>query len=116
MQDTMTRTEELHSIFWDMYKDAHGFRPRHVDTTGWTEAEFNQEFEQLSRMIQHNECERKISEENAAHEFEMRVQSIIACGAEDRDMAMRWIHESEQTRGDNDYLAYTLGLPYRYFK
>jgi hypothetical protein len=29
---------------------------------------------------------------------------------------MRWIHESEQTRGDNDYLAYTLGLPYRYFK
>jgi hypothetical protein len=46
----------------------------------------------------------------------MRVQSIIACGAEDRDMAMRWIHEAEQTRGDNDYLAYTLGLPYRYFK
>jgi hypothetical protein len=31
-------------------------------------------------------------------------------------MAMRWIHEAEQTRGDNDYLAYTLGLPYRYFK
>jgi hypothetical protein len=28
---------------------------------------------------------------------------------------MRWIHEAEETNGDNDYLAWTLGLPYRYF-
>ena len=44
MFETMTRTEELQSIFWDLYKEAHGFRPRHVDTTGWTEEQFNVEF------------------------------------------------------------------------
>jgi len=30
-------------------------------------------------------------------------------------MALRWIHEAEDTGGDNEYLCYTLGLPYRYF-
>jgi len=113
--EAMTLTEELHSIFWDMYKDAHGFRPRHVDTTAWTEAEFNEEFEHLSRMIQDNECERKIAEHEAAHAFEMRVQSILACGAKDRAMALRWIHEAEGSNGDDEFLCYLVGLPYRYF-
>ena len=116
MQDTMTREEELHSICWDMYKDAHGFRPRHVDTTGWTEATFTQEFEYLQEVIAKNERERKIAEHEACHAFEMRVQSIIACGAKDREMALRWIHEAEGTTGDDQFLCYTLGLPYRYFK
>jgi hypothetical protein len=37
-------------------------------------------------------------------------------GAKDRATAMRWIHEAEDTQGDDDYLAYTLGLPYQYFR
>ena len=48
MQDTLTRTEELQCIFWDMYKDAYNFRPRHIDTSTWTEAQFEAEFEQLA--------------------------------------------------------------------
>ncbi len=115
MQDTMTREEELHSIFWDMYKDAHGFRPRHVDTTGWTELAFTQEFEYLQGVIVKNEQERKIAEHEACHAFEMRVQSILACGAKDREMALRWIHEAEGSNGDDEFLCYLMGLPYRYF-
>jgi hypothetical protein len=46
----------------------------------------------------------------------MRVQSVLACGAKDRAMALRWIHEAEGTTGDDEFLCYTLGLPYRYFK
>ena len=116
MQDTMTRQEELHSIYWDMYKDAYGIRPRGIDTSSWTEYAFEVEFEHLALTIEANEAQRKIAEHEACHAFELRMQSILACGAKDREMALRWIHEAEGTGGDNDYLAWTLGLPYRYFK
>jgi hypothetical protein len=36
-------------------------------------------------------------------------------GAKDREMAMRWIHEAEGSNGDDEYLCFLLGLPYRYF-
>ena len=40
---------------------------------------------------------------------------LIGMGAKDYAMALRWIHEAEETNGDDSYLAWTLGLPYRYF-
>jgi len=115
MQDTMTRQEELQSIYWDMYKDAHGIRPRGIDTSDWTELAFNEEFEYLTKMIQDNHTLSEAAEGKAAHQFEMRVQTVIACGAKDREMAMRWIHEAEGSNGDDEYLCYLIGLPYRYF-
>jgi len=113
--ETMTRMEELQSIFWDMYKDAHGFRPRGIDTSAWDESQFNTEFDYLEQVIGENERNRKIAEHQAAHAFEMRVQSILACGAKDREMALRWIHEAEGSNGDDEFLCYLMGLPYRYF-
>ena len=115
MQDTLTRTEELQCIFWDMYKDAYNFRPRHIDTSTWTEAQFEAEFEQLAQVIQREAILRDNSEARASHEFEMRMLDLLRSGAKDRQMAMRWVHEAEETGGDDEYLCYTLGLPYRYF-
>jgi len=114
--EAMTRREELHSIFWDMYKDAYGFRPRGIDTSAWDEATFNAEFDYLQDLIGKNEQERRIAEHEACHAFEMRMLSLLASGAKDREMAMRWIHEAEGSNGDDEFLCYTLGLPYRYFK
>ena len=113
--ETMTRREELESIFWDMHKDAYGFRPRGISTHLWDEAKFNREFDFLSTVIQDNELLRQAAEEKAAHAFEMRVQTIIACGARDRAMALRWIHEAEGSNGDDEFLCYLVGLPYGYF-
>ena len=114
--ETMTRREELECIFWDMYKDAHGVRPRGVDTAAWDEATFEAEFDYLQDLIARNEQERKLAEHEAAHAFEMRVLSILACGAKDRDMALRWIHEAEGSNGDDEFLCYLVGLPYGYFR
>ena len=113
--ETMTRREELQSIYWDMHKDAYGVRPRCIDTSAWTEEEFNTEFDHLVQVIKDNEHQRVAAEEKAAHAFEMRVQTIMACGAKDRDMALRWIHEAEGSNGDDEFLCYLVGLPYRYF-
>ena len=113
--EEMTELEQAQSTFWDMYKDAHGFRPRHIDTSSWTLEQFEQEFAELSEVMKANDIQQGIEEAIAIEKFERRVAEMINIGAKDIDMAMRWIHEAEDTQGDNDYLAWTLGLPYRYF-
>jgi len=114
--EELTQLEQAQSIYWDMYKDAYGVRPRGVDTSGWTLADFDAEFEGLRVAIEAEDKARKEAESTATVVFEQRIQSLIDAGANDRATAMRWIHEAEDTQGDDEYLCYTLGLPYQYFR
>ena len=113
--EEMTVLEQYACTYWDMYKDAYGVRPRGIDTSAWTEEQFEAEFVSLSRTIDANYKEQLEQEERAMHDFEMRMLGLLQTGARDREMALRWIHEAEGTGGDDEYLCYTLGLPYRYF-
>ena len=113
--EEMSTLEQYACQYWDMYKDAYGCRPRGIDTTDWTETEFEAEFVQLGKTIDANYTEQLAQEEVAKHDFEMRMLSLLQTGAKDREMAMRWIHEAEGSNGDDEYLCYLLGLPYRYF-
>ena len=113
--EEMSVVEQYACTFWDMYKDAHGFRPRHIDTSTWTEAQFEQEFAELAEVMKSNEAQREQAEAIATHEFEMRMMDLMRSGAKDRAMAMRWVHEAEGSNGDDEYLCYLVGLPYRYF-
>ena len=56
--ETMTRREELESIYWDMYKDAHGIRPRHIRLDLCSEAEMEADLDRLHAIIVDNERER----------------------------------------------------------
>ena len=114
--EEMSRKEQLEGIYWDMYKEAHGFRPRHIRLDLCTEAELEQDLDRLQIIIADNELLRKAAEEKAAHAFEMRILSILACGAKDREMALRWVHEAEGSNGDDEFLCYLVGLPYGYFR
>lgn len=114
--DELTVLEQAQATYWDMHKDAYGVRPRCIDTSSWTLEDFEAEFVILGQAIADAEIERKESEEKATVVFEQRIQSLIDAGAKDRATAIRWIHEAEDTHGDDDYLAYTLGLPYQYFR
>ena len=114
--DELSRKEQLEGIYWDMYKEAHGFRPRHIRLDLCTEAEMEADLDRLHAIIVDNELLRKAAEEKAAHAFEMRILSILACGAKDREMALRWVHEAEGSNGDDEFLCYLVGLPYGYFR
>jgi hypothetical protein len=114
--EQMTTLEQYACTYWDMYKDAFGIRPRGIDTSAWTEADYVAEFKQLGEIIDREEVARKAAEAINLEKFERRVAELISIGAKNTDMAMRWIHEAEGTQGDNDYLAWTLGLPYQYFR
>ncbi len=114
--EELTQLEQAQSIYWDMYKDAYGVRPRGIDTSSWTLEQFEAEFEGLGVAIEAEEKVRKESQQNAIFSFEKRVNDLMLSGAKDRATAIRWIHEAEETRGDDEYLCYTLGLPYQYFR
>ena len=114
--EEMTVLEQYACQYWDMHKDAYGVRPRGIDTSSWTEADFEREFFQLSVTIAEEDRVRKEAEEKAAHDFEMRILSLQMTGATDRDMALRWVHEAEGSDGDDEYLCFLVGLPYGYFR
>ena len=114
--EEMSILEQMQCQYWDMYKDAHGIRPRGTDTSAWTMDDFTREFEFLGRVIDANETQRREDQAEAIVAFEKRVQDLLSMGAQDRAMALRWIHEAEETNGDDEYLCYSVGLPYGYFK
>lgn len=113
--EEMSTLEQYACQYWDMHKDAYGVRPRCIDTSSWTEADFEAEFVILAKTIDANYKEQLAQEAVAQHDFEMRVLSLLQTGAKDREMALRWIHEAEGSNGDDEYLCFLLGLPYRYF-
>ena len=114
--EEMTTVEQYACQFWDMYKDAYGVRPRGIDTSSWTEEQFEAEFVSLSKTIDANYQEQVKAEELAMIAFEMRVQELMTSGAKSYEMALRWVHEAEGSNGDEEYLCFLVGLPYGYFR
>ena len=114
--EELSDLEQAQATFWDMYKDAHNFRPRHIDTSTWTLEQFEREFAELGEIMKANDVRQGIAETIAIEKFERRVAEMITIGAKDSAMAMRWMHEAEGTQGDDAFLAWTLGLPYQYFR
>ena len=114
--EEMSDLEQAQCTYWDMYKDAYGVRPRGIDTSAWTVEDFDREFAELGGIIDREEEDRKEREAESSVRFENQITSLIQSGARDRQAAIAWIHEAEGTNGDDDYLAWTLGLPYQYFR
>ena len=111
----MSDLEQAQCTYWDMYKDAYGHRPRGVDTSTWTLADFEQEFASLGSVIQREEADRKTAEAEAVVKFEARVTSLMHTGA-DRERVIAWLMDAEHANGDADYFCFTQGLPYGYFR
>jgi hypothetical protein len=115
--EEMTVLEQMQCQYWDMYKEAYNFRPRGIDTSGWTEERFMDEFASLEKIFEANYQERLRSEDAAIARFEEQILSLMVTNASmDRAAVLRWIHEAEGSNGDDEYLCFLLGLPYSYLK
>lgn len=110
--------DDLYQFISDVSKSATGCRMRY-DISEMSIAELEELCtywgEASDRAV---ERERKEQEEAVAR-FEARVTNIIECGAGDRETALRWIRDAQdefdRMYGD-EYLEYSLGLPYGYLK
>jgi hypothetical protein len=114
--EQMSDLEQAQCQYWDMYKDAYGVRPRGVDTSTWTLADFDAEFQLLGEIIKQEDIARKAAETEAIAKFEQHVINTMCMGARDRETALRWIMDASNANGDWEYLCYDLGLPYHYFR
>ena len=114
--EQMSVLEQAQCQYWDIYKDAYGVRPRGVDTSAWTLADFDAEFKLLGEIIKQEDIARKAAETEAIAKFEQHVTNTICMGARDRETALRWIMDASNANGDWEYLCYDLGLPYHYFR
>jgi hypothetical protein len=113
--EEMTALEQARETYWDMYKDAYGYRPRGVDTSTWTLADFELEFASLGSVIQREEADRKTAEARAIVKFEDRVANLMHTGT-CRERVIAWLMDAEHATGDFEYFAFTQGLPYSYFR
>ena len=111
----MSPLEQAQCQFWDMYKDAYGVRPRGIDTTGWTLADFDKEFEFLANLIQQNFEQEQADQKVAIAEFEAKVATLVN-GTTSREKAIAWLMDSVEAQGDPEYACYLFGLPYGYLK
>lgn len=115
--EDLSRKEQLESIHWDLYKDVHGIRPRHVIYSAMTEEDLVNSINDLEIALGFAMEQRREAEEKACHDFEVRIQMLMECGAKDRDMAIKWIAESlgvDPNPYDLDLICHQLGLPYGY--
>ena len=109
-----TYSDELYS---DLYKDARGFRPGDSGFEYWyslTPEEKQVQWDGLIREMNQQMEEERLRQQLAINRFEEQVKSWVNIGAKTRENAIRWLHDAEETDGDNDYLCYKLGLPYGY--
>jgi len=111
----MSPLEQAQCQFWDMYKDAYGVRPRGIDTSGWTLADFDKEFEFLANLIQQNFEQEQADQKVAVAEFEAKVATLVN-GTTSRETAIAWLMDSVEAQGDPEYACYLFGLPYGYLK
>jgi hypothetical protein len=114
--EDMPRIEQLQCIYWDMYKDAYNVRPRGVNMSDWTEADFEMQLNGLEIIIQRNTEQRRIEEAFNEINVDETIAKLIKSGAKDRAMAIRWLHEAHDTCGDDSYLEFHLGVGYGFFK
>lgn len=105
----LSEIEELESIYCEMHKDAYGVKAR------WYKAESVEkaraDIDSLSAVIDAQIEQDKLSQQEAIKAFEELAATYGGV-----ETAKRWQHQAYGTDGDDEYLAYRLGLPYGYFK
>jgi hypothetical protein len=113
--EEMSPLEQAQCMYWDMYKDAYGVRPRGIDTTLWSLEDFEAEFKDLAKVIEREEIARKEAEAQAIVAFEDRVLNLMHTGT-NRERVIAWLMDAEGANGDFEYFCFTQGLPYGYFR
>jgi septation ring formation regulator EzrA len=111
-----TKLQELKDLYCDCHKDVHGIKARWVYDMDLTEAELEKMMDQLEK--DYTEVREEEARIEAANEVKAREQiwMLMVHGAKDVAMAIRWMHDAEDTGNDHRYLDYTLGVRYGFIE
>jgi len=107
-----TELEQLMDEYCDFHKDVYGVKARWIYGTKVTVQELKGMLARLEReyYVQvEEEKQRTARAEQAARE---QIRVLMQYGAQDVAMAIRWLHEAQETLGDNRFLDFDLGCEY----
>ena len=110
-----TELEQLMDEYCDYHKDVYGVKARWIYEQEVTVEELKEMLAFLERQFHieaEQEKQRTTRAEQAAREM---VQKLISLGAKDVAMAIRWLHEAQDTLGDNRFLDFDMGCEYGFF-
>ena len=114
--DQMSDLEQASAIWWDLYKDVHGVRPRGVDTSNWTLEGFNAQIQALSTALDEQMEEERQNQTLAIQRFESRVQDTVLAGAGNRETAIQWIMRDSGMGEDQEYIEFRFNRPFGYLR
>jgi hypothetical protein len=114
--DQMSDLEQASAIWWDLYKDVHGVRPRGVDTSNWTLEGFNAQIQALSTALDEQMEEERQNQTLAIQRFESRVQDTVLAGAGNRETAIQWIMRDSGMGDDQEYIEFRFNLPFGHLR
>lgn len=109
---TRTKIEELKDLYCDSYKDVYGIKARWVYGMELDEAELNNMLDRLEREYLAHKEEEDRREAQAELEARKQIRALIEHGAKNVVRAVRWMHDSYDTNGDNKYLDFELQVRY----
>lgn len=115
----MAKREDLIDLIWDMYKDAHGVRPRGVNFDAMSEQDLEEMIAHLQTSIDVQIQTKRAAEADAIALFEQSITTLINSGAPDRQSAIRWLrtaYDDIRIIEDDSYFEYEYGLPFDYLK
>jgi hypothetical protein len=101
------------NIFSDLYKDAHGFRPRGHEFYRASPERKQQIWDQTLAALDDAIAETEARQAQGIVEFECEVATMVRHGAPDRGCAIRWISEASRAR-DHSELEWAYDLPLGY--
>jgi hypothetical protein len=104
--------DQLISSIWDAYKDAYGYRPRHLDFESMTMAELEAEADSVFAAADAQYEYEKAREAEDLTEFKALVQKTIELGAGDEETALRWLVQDEEFYSvqDVEHFIYNKGI------
>lgn len=113
----MTQYTFDEDLISDLHKDAYGFRPSQSFWSIFAASNGDQKqaiWDDLCDALEATVARERQEQARAVERFEHLIADLIRCGAKDFEMALRWLHEAHDTNGDNEYLEFMLGLPYKH--
>lgn len=107
----MTELQELEQLYCEMHKDVYGVKARWYRAVSIEQA--RKDIDRLQVELNEQIEQDKKFQQEAIAAFMQVVNEH--CGG-DFEQAKRWQHQAYDTDGDDEYLAYRLGLPYGFFR
>jgi hypothetical protein len=107
-----TELEELKDMYCDCHKDVYGVKARWIYGMDVSLGEMKEMLARLEREYQkHAEYERQHTA-RAEEAARAQIRVLMQYGAQDVAMAIRWLHEAQETEGDNRFLDFDMGCEY----